>query len=342
MNKELLFLLISIAVFVFSTISIFTAPIINKNYSDFSLWGKMNCRLFADKENNDNSLDTVQKMRKYKNLCYRQKAMYNLEYSSLTIDIILGFICSQFGFFVYFKIGNNIKKISGIFGIITGIICLILTLVYVSFSGYIFTNDVAYRVLDPSQTTGLGTGTRNEITKLFSNGAKLKVEVTITGGVGTINKRITPFQGDNSEDADKIKYKELGQKQYNYDKGLNDIIIECTDENNASYDSNTKACQYIYETPTNSVINKYLYDNWLTTLIFGCLISACNIILIILGYLLIKNKDESDLLIKNEPELLIKKDNHPELIKNEKEPDLLINSNNELKKKESRIKNKKK
>ena len=98
MNKELLFLLISIAVFTFSTISIFTAPIINKNYSDFSRWSKINCRLFEDREKNDNSLEIVQKMRNYKNLCYRQKAMYNLEYSSLTIDIMfylfsIWFIC---------------------------------------------------------------------------------------------------------------------------------------------------------------------------------------------------------------------------------------------------------
>ena len=332
MNKELLFLLISIAVFAISTVSIFTAPIINKNDSDFARWGKINCGLFADREQNENSLDEVQKLRKYKNLCYRQKAMYNLEYSSLIIDIILGFICSQFGIFVYFKIGNNIEKISGIFGIITGIICFILTLVYVSFSGYIFANDIAYRVIDPSQANGLATGTSREITKLFPNGAEYKIDVTDTY---TIAKQITVYEGDNTEDSNVIKYKELGQKQYNYDKNYYKIYGDCTDNTNPVYDTDKK-CQYLYPTTAPSVVtNKYLHDNWLTTLIFGCLTSACSFVLLIFGCLLInKNKDE--------PELLIKNDND-----NDNDPNLILNYNfnepkTETSAKESRIKNKKK
>ena len=350
MNKELLFLLISLAVFAFSTVSLFTAPIINKNYSDFSRWGKINCGLFADRENNENNLDTIQKMKKYKNLCYRQKAMYNLEYTSLTIDIILGFICSQFGLFVYFKIGNNIEKISGIFGIITGIICLILTLVYVSFSGYIFTNDIAYRVIDPSQQNGLTTLTTAEIEKLFPNGAKLKIEfdITTTGSSPySFTSKYTPYEGDNSEDSNLIKYKELGQKQYNYDKKYYEIHSDCTDINTPVYDTDNKKCQYIYpSTAPSSVKNKYLFDNWLTTLIFGCLISVSNILLIIFGCLLNKNKN------KNEPDLLMKNENEPELlikndIKNDNDPNLILNNiinepKKEIPKKESRIKNKKK
>ena len=56
--------------------------------------------------------------------------MYNLEYSSLIIDIVLGLITTQLGFLLYFKVGGPIDKISGIFAIITGIISLILTLIY--------------------------------------------------------------------------------------------------------------------------------------------------------------------------------------------------------------------
>ena len=39
--------------------------------------------------------------------------------------------------------------------------------------------------------------------------------------------------------------------------------------------------------------NKYLYDNWVTNIIFGCFIIACNIGLAIFGFLVFKNSDGS-------------------------------------------------
>ena len=134
MNKELLFLFISISTCCFSIISIFNAPIINninKDLIDFSKWGKLNCKLYSDLEEDAQILNDVHQMPKLKNLCNRQKAMYNLEFSSLIIDIVLGFIIAQLGLLHYFKIGGSMGKITGIFGIITGIICF-----YFNFSLY--------------------------------------------------------------------------------------------------------------------------------------------------------------------------------------------------------------
>ena len=347
MNKELFFLIISISIFAFSIITTCTAPIINQIYSDFSRWGKINCKWYADTEKdknlNQNNIFTIQNMERLKNLCYRQKVMYYFEYLSLVIDIILGFIISQFGLLLYFKKGNNIVKISGILGIITGIICLLLTLIYIGFSAYIFANDTAYKALDTTRQDGLSESS-NTINKLFPNGAKYKVDFEITLGTSpgdpnrysNIKKR-TAYEGDNSEDADLIKYKDLGERQYNYNKRIYENV-DCTGENRLEYDDNTKKCEYIYEATEikKTFENKYLYDNWLTTLIFGCLISLLNIALIINGGLLIGNKDESDLLIKNEPDLLTK--NEPKLLvqndDSEKNEDkLLINKNNRIKNK---------
>lgn len=344
MNKELFFLIISISIFAFSIITTCTAPIINQIYSDFSRWGKINCKWYADNEKdknlNQNNIFTIQNMERLKNLCYRQKVMYYFEYLSLVIDIILGFIISQFGLLLYFKKGNNIVKISGILGIITGIICLLLTLIYIGFSAYIFANDTAYKTLDTTRQDGLSASS-NTINKLFSNGAKYKViSFDITPGspnTYTNIKKRTAYEGDNSEDAQYIKYKDLGERQYNYNKRIYENN-DCTGDDSLEYDGNTKRCEYIYEATEikKTFENKYLYDNWLTTLIFGCLISLLNIALIINGGLLIGNKDESDLLIKNEPDLLTK--NEPKLLvqndDSEKNEDkLLINKNNRIKNK---------
>ena len=150
MNKELIFLLISLGILLLSVISTFTAPIINNISSDFSRWGKINCQFYADKEKDSSSLDEIQRMKKLKNLCNRQKAMHNLEYASLIIDIVLSFVSSQLVLLLYFKINDSINKISGIFGLITSIICFVLTLVYICYSGYIFNNDTAYKVVNPN------------------------------------------------------------------------------------------------------------------------------------------------------------------------------------------------
>jgi len=146
-NKGLIFLFISLCIFIFSLISLFTAPFINKindSKSNFSKWGKLNCKYYSDMEKEPDNVDEIQKMKKSKYLCYRQKAAYNLEHASFTINIILGFICAQLGLLVYFKIENSIEKIAGLFGLITGIICFILTFIYICFSAYIFNNDTAY------------------------------------------------------------------------------------------------------------------------------------------------------------------------------------------------------
>ena len=295
-NKGLIFLCISLCIFIFSLISTFTAPFINKindNISNFSKWGKLNCKYYSDMEKEPDNVDEIQKMKKLKYLCYRQKAAYNLEHASFTINIILGFICAQLGLLVYFKIENSVEKIAGIFGLITGIICFILTFIYICFSCYIFNNDTAYKIASRDYAS-------NPVVKLFSNGGSRR-------WIGP-NTYVTAFEGDKSIDANYIKYKDLGKKQYNYYKKYYIASSTCTE----AYPQplyNGISCEYSYPNfKPVSISNKYLYDNWVTTIIFAFFIIICDVGLGIFGFLLFKNKNESNIIIPtNEPIQISKK-----------------------------------
>ena len=147
----------------------------------------------------------MQKYRRYKNICYRQKAMYGLENSAFIINIILSFVCADLTLLHYLNIGKDFEKKTGLIGLITGIIGFILTLVYVCFSGYIFTNDEAYGIINIS---GISF-TSSNLVKLYPNGARYKWD---TGS----NKYITIDENDKGEYANILLYKDLGKKQYNY------------------------------------------------------------------------------------------------------------------------------
>ena len=144
MNK-ILFLVFSSAILIFGAISICSAPIINKVITESTSWNTDNCKKNADEYNHlkdhSGTDDQINEQKKIRNLCNRRKAMYGLEYSSLILDVSLGFICAILGILHFFNVGKSFQKYSGLIGLGTGIICFILTLVYVCYSGYIFTHD---------------------------------------------------------------------------------------------------------------------------------------------------------------------------------------------------------
>ena len=321
MNKTLIFLIISTSVFVLSAVVICVAPIINKihltsqpNWKP-SKWGDLNCQLLADRENDNTlNLDNMQKIKKYKNLCYRQKAMYGLEHSAFIINAILSFICADLTLLHYLNAGKDFQKKTGLIGLISGIIGFILTLVYVSFSGYIFNNDIAYGYLDLSNTAitaGTIFNTPAGLIKLYPNGAKYKLE-------GTTNY-ITIYQNEKEENSHLLKYKDLGEKQYNYDGkyyetyhsstynpsdwGTSNVILcniksqfamlSTSDITTKYHDGSGGQCDYLYDIPKNTVENKYIYDLWLTALILAVIIVTLNLIQIVFGFLLFKNNEET-------------------------------------------------
>ena len=105
----------------------------------------LDCEIFSDGEEMFKSkLDVFERLKTLKSLCIRQKSMYNMEYISLIINAILVFLCANFALINYFEGAQEYGKKLGIFGFVSGIIGFILTLIYVCFSGYIFTKDEAF------------------------------------------------------------------------------------------------------------------------------------------------------------------------------------------------------
>lgn len=272
MNKTLIFLFIAIGILILSIISVSVAPIINDTLSRFGDWGKTNCRYYADKAKYADDLDTKNKNEKYRNLCYRQNAMYGLEFASLIIDLGIGFLCGQLALMHYFKMGSSFEKYTGLIGLIGGAIGFILTLVYVCFSGYIFNNDAAFKKAD---------GTFSDpIKKLYPNGGEYK-----SGGIYV-------YSNDKSYDSEYIKYKELGEPQYNYNSKFYEAYYrDGSTSCKASNPSGT--CEYFYHEPYPDSKNKYLYDRWCLSLVFAIFITVLNVGLLIFGFLLFKDGNGS-------------------------------------------------
>ena len=298
MNNNLFFLCCGVAFLVFSIIVICTAPIITGVLPNSGKWNTQNCKIISDEydiyeKNHKNPTETqknrIESFKRAIPLCRRQNAMYSMEYTSIIFDVILSFICTILGLLHYFDVGKSFEKFSGLIGLISGAICFILTFIYIIYSCYIFDNDI-YR--DSS-----GDGVR----KLYSNGAYYKWEDS---------KYKRPY--DEEEDTKKpylnldlIKYKDLGKKQYNYNSKMyksyhdSDVKDEISNCNYGSYTSSTvkrtyrdgssSTCDYIW--PSSYSVNlgyerKYLFDKWITSIIFGVLILVCDIGLAIFGFLL--------------------------------------------------------
>lgn len=285
MNVKLIFFIISTSIFILSVIAICCAPIINKvNPELFNNWKSLNCGLFSDLESKENiKLEEFNNYRYIKNLCYRQKSMANLEYASLIISTSLSFICFYLSFLLRLEIGKEFKNKTGLIGFISGIICFILTLVYACYSGYIFNNDIAYGIIDVN-----GFITTRAIKKLFPNSAIYKWN----------NKEyISAYEEDGGDYTQFIKYKDLGDKRYNYDSDVFKKYYQDEDTTCVRASSNKPAsyilsCEYLFHEHIQQVANKYLYDRWLTTLVLSCFIFILHICLAIFGFLLFKEKKD--------------------------------------------------
>ena len=310
MSNNLLFLIFSFSLFVLSTISICLAPIINGADKGviFKDWNIQNCKLMEDIYQHDKDekkyavdlqdVKVEEKIEKRKiSECKRHKVMHGLEYASLIVDVVLGFICFFLGIIHFLEPGNNFEKITGILGLLFGIIMAIVTIIYIGFSSYIFSNEVVKRDL--------------KYYVLYENKALYKL---ISGDYYNDYD-----EKDYYEDTDVIyiKFKDLGKKQYNYDPELfqastisDSYYSQCNADQNSDLSGlmANKECDYLWYTH-NSMLkndnndNKYLYDRWLTTIIFGIIITICGIAMAIFGFLLFKNSngssDDKANLIKN-------------------------------------------
>jgi hypothetical protein len=286
--KKTLFLVFSGAILIFTIISICCAPIINGDIIDADSWKNDNCKLKEDTYKLNKSDDNKRK----KNLCNRRKAMYGLEYSSLILDVVLGFICTILGLLHYFDVAKPFEKITGIIGLATGIVGFIMTLVYICYSGYIFTNDYTDGFDGDIKESGL------YLLKLDKDGAFAEWD-------SGQSKYKCLFYKSGKAYSLYTKYNDLGKRQYNYEKKRHydkeSKYINCIfdgyslcnsdeyfDEIVATMNHNNCPTLYLNKA-AETFENKYVFDRWVTTIIFSCFIAACCIGLAIFGFLLFKS-----------------------------------------------------
>jgi hypothetical protein len=277
--KKTLFLIFSAAIFIFSIICICSAPILNKvniSYFNPSSWGYLNCKILSDNYKATKEItsdkNTLKPLKNSLNKCNRAKAVYGLEHASLIIDVILAFLCLILGLLHYFDVGKPFEKVTGIIGLATGVIQFILTLVYVCYSGYIFTN------------YGPQIALKADSKGIYASKAGDKFKCN--------------FYDKDDKYAIYANFNDLGKKIYNYDKDIYNSDLTCRYEvsyyvslcnSGEGVFSYSSPCENLYVPRYDTVENKYLYDRWVTTLIFSCFIIACDIGLAIFGFLLFKS-----------------------------------------------------
>jgi hypothetical protein len=266
--------------FSISVITITIAPIVSKAHTSFfDGWGTTNCQILEDDLDFKKSVGEFEEYRNVLTIeerivdeCRYHNTMYSLEYSAMIIDVSLGFIVAFLALINYIEPGNNFKPITGILGLATGVICLVITGVYLGYSSYIFDNQ-----------------TVRTIQKLYSNKAAFKWN----GQKYVPDYDETEALSDNDEKY--IKVKDLGKKQYNYDSEIYQASKDTRSEYsgcqsggtpNEVMNYNGKTCEYVWQGAQNdSVENKFLYDRWLTTIIFSALICVLGIGLGLFGFL---------------------------------------------------------
>ena len=325
MNKTLIFLCISCALIIFSIITICTGPILTGNFD----WKNNNCQHYADHHKYIDSKtyatgilkdDYLKYLKKGQHLCERQKAMYGLEYASFISDLFFGVLCCLLSLLHYFGIGKVFEKVTGIIGLACGIIGFILTFIYIIYSGYIFTNDGPGKEYDFSSTSEPGTSSVNP----YSSSSIIKLNKDRVFAEWKDNKYECLYFEKDNEDSFYAKYNDLGKKQYNYHKdfefedddsdsdyencrinkfpvynaltdiGTSTIFSFCKSPDiSTNKNEDNKDCKYIYfeNSYSDEVYFKYIYDKWVTAIIFGCFIIVLNLGLALFGFLLFKQTD---------------------------------------------------
>ena len=176
----------------------------------------------------------------------------------------------------------------------------VLTLVYICYSGYIFTNELASDDYDDGLYSAgpFYITERDPLMKVNGDGAFAKKDGDEYKCIYYKKDKITSLLA---------KFSDLGKKQYNYEKkrhfpegneefnycyfGINYAFQQCKESGKINYTPPSRGCTYVYlnDQKATGFGNKYLFDRWVTTIIFSCFIIACCIGLAIFGFLLFKS-----------------------------------------------------
>ena len=291
---KLIFLAIASAILVFTMIAINNSPIISLGASS---WSTLACNSLSDKyddlKKNGAPEENLKHQKKEIKRCKNKKGMVGLEYAALIINLVFGFMCALLGYQHFLNVGNMGKCI-GLFGLGAGVVSFVLTLAYVIESVLVFSD------IEESSTYSYYHNMR-----INSDGAYLELKD---------GKYFCIFYKEDDQDSVYLRYSDYGNKYLSYNKehtypedekltfsGCLDYQIQSWDDckdldkgttsipkkTYTDASGATKDCDFIYysSSPTDNS-RKVLYDRWLTSLIFSCLIILLNIGLALFGFLL--------------------------------------------------------
>ena len=209
----------------------FGSYIVGENSWDVYDCGRYNSLI----DNNDNTIrKNIFKYEKIK--CRRHKAMVGLEYTLISLNFIFSIICIILGIILKAESYPEHETQTAFIGIIYSIIGLILTVIYIGFSGYIFNND---------SPTYIDYNNINEISDIASFNSVFPkngiIKINEKGAFAKLNEETNKYEliypPKDEEDiyACFAKYKDLREKQYNFNKYL---YIK------KNYDFNFQYCEY--------------------------------------------------------------------------------------------------
>ena len=293
MGKGLLFFCCACCILVLTIINLSVGPIISKRVGNG--WGTLNCAERKDtyddakdnyKKSNQDMPDEIKKYI-YKwniNECDRKKGMHDMEYTAFIFDIVIGFVCGLIGLLHLFDLKKDFVVNTGLIGLICGAVGFIFTFVYVILNGLVYTNyyTSTYKID--------GDGAFAEL-----EGSRYKCFYYEDNGLNTHSYY--------------AKYSDLGKKQYNYNKGLEEDLQKVSDcryypnicidngqgipyyEPSILPSNDGENCKFLYtreDLSTKGIGNKDISDRFLTVLILSLIVCLANIGLALFGFLLFR------------------------------------------------------
>ena len=303
MGKGLLFFCCSCCILVLTIINLSIGPIVNHAVDDD--WGTLNCA--RRKDNYDDRKDYYKELNQempdaekkyvYKwsiKECERKKGMHDMEYTAFIFDIVIGFVCGLIGLLHLFDLKKDFVSNTGLIGLGCGVVGFVLTFVYVILNGLVYT-----QYYDDIMIKRDGDGIFAEL-----EGDKYKCKY---------------FDEEGNTPALYAKYSDLGKKQYNYNKDLEEsynsdevsfckvnphsdsllLLTICAKESYTptltrpftyrASNGNTVKCQNLYVDDIESgITNKDKSDRFLTALILSLFVCLANIGLALFGFLLFR------------------------------------------------------
>ena len=105
---------------------------------------------------------------------------------------------------------------------------------------------------------------------------------------------VSVYEKDKSDDAQYVKYKDLGDSQYNYNKKYYEAYHYTIENGGACISDIGSGCDYGFAAPFEDNKNKYLYNRWCLCLVLAVFVVLLNAALGAFGFLVFKEGENDD------------------------------------------------